>query len=137
MASKEYQKLKEKIKKENQSMIHPSYTELIEAINANSEDDDTTMSLNSRYSLVLATSKRARQLIAGAKPMVEGAAGKKPLAIAIDELYKGKVKILAPEEETEEETAAAAEAAPAEEAAAEKTTETTEEAAPAEETTEE
>lgn len=118
-------------------MIHPSYTELIEAINANSEDDDTTMSLNSRYSLVLATSKRARQLIAGAKPMVEGAAGKKPLAIAIDELYKGKVKILAPEEETEEETAAVAEAAPAEEAATEKTTETTEEAAPAEETTEE
>ena len=48
-------------------MIHPSYTELIEAINANSEDDDTTMSLNSRYSLVLATSKRARQLIAGAR----------------------------------------------------------------------
>ena len=35
-------------------MIHPSYTELIEAINTNSEDDDTTMSLNSRYSLVLA-----------------------------------------------------------------------------------
>ena len=28
-------------------MIHPSYTELIEAINTNSEDDDTTMSLNS------------------------------------------------------------------------------------------
>ena len=25
-------------------MIHPSYTELIEAINTNSEDDDTTMS---------------------------------------------------------------------------------------------
>ena len=46
-------------------MIHPSYTELIEAINTNSEDDDTTMSLNSRYSLVLAASKRARQIIAG------------------------------------------------------------------------
>ena len=118
-------------------MIHPSYTELIEAINTNSEDDDTTMSLNSRYSLVLAASKRARQIIAGSEPLVEGAAGKKPLSVAIDELYKGKVKILAPEEETEEETAAAAEAAPAEEAAAEKTTETTEEAAPAEETTEE
>ena len=55
-------------------MIHPSYTELIEAINTNSEDDDTTMSLNSRYSLVLAASKRARQIIAGSKPMVEGAA---------------------------------------------------------------
>ncbi len=62
-------------------MIHPSYTELIEANNTNSEDDDTTMSLNSRYSLVLAASKRARQIIAGSKPMVEGAEGKKPLFI--------------------------------------------------------
>ena len=57
-------------------MIHPSYTELIEAINTNSEDDDTTMSLNSRYSLELAASKRARQIIAGSKPMVEGAEGR-------------------------------------------------------------
>ena len=41
-------------------MIHPSYTELIaEAINTNNEDDDTTMSINSRYSLGLAASKRA------------------------------------------------------------------------------
>ena len=76
-------------------MIHPSYTELIQAINNNAEEDDNTMMLNSRYSLVLATSKRARQLIAGAEPLVDGAAGKKPLAIAIDELYKGKVKIVA------------------------------------------
>ena len=85
-------------------MIHPSYSELIQAINANSEDDDNTMMLNSRYSLVLATSKRARQLIAGAEPLVEGAAGKKPLSVAIDELYKGKVKILAAQEQEEEGT---------------------------------
>ncbi len=104
-------------------MIHPSYTELIEAINTNSEDDDTTMSLNSRYSLVLATSKRARQLIAGSKPLVDGAAGKKPLAIAIDELYKGKVKILAPEEETEETAEAEAVVELMESEAAEGTTE--------------
>ena len=79
-------------------MIHPSYTELIEAINANanSEEESSEAVLNSRYSLVLATSKRARQLIAGARPLVSGAAGKKPLSIAIDELYKGKVKILPP-----------------------------------------
>lgn len=82
-------------------MIHPSYSELIQAINKNSEEDDNTIMLNSRYSLVLATSKRARQLIAGADPLVEKAAGKKPLSTAIDEFYKGKVKILAevPEEE--------------------------------------
>ena len=114
-------------------MIHPSYTELIEAINANSEDDDTTMSLNSRYSLVLAASKRARQIIAGSEPFVEGAAGKKPLSVAIDELHKGKVKILAPEENEEEETAAqteevqAAVEAPEEALAAEADEETTEE----------
>ena len=36
-------------------MIHPSYTELIEAINTNNEDDDESMVLNSRYSLILAT----------------------------------------------------------------------------------
>ena len=42
-------------------MIHPSYSELIEAINTRSnEDDDTTMYINSRYSIVLATSKRAQ-----------------------------------------------------------------------------
>ena len=92
-------------------MIHPSYSELIEAINTNNEDDDESMVPNSRYSLVLATSKRARQLIAGSKPLVEGAAGKKPLAIAIDELYKGKVKILPGKHEDEEEAAAAEETA--------------------------
>ena len=80
-------------------MIHPSYSELIEAINTNNEDDDEALVLNSRYSLVLAASKRARQLIAGAEPLVPGAAGNKPLSVAIDELYKGKVKILPGQEE--------------------------------------
>lgn len=89
-------------------MIHPSYTELIQAINNNAEEDDNTMMLNSRYSLVLATSKRARQLIAGSEPLVDGAAGKKPLAIAIDELYKGKVKIVATSEDEETQEAAPA-----------------------------
>lgn len=97
-------------------MIHPSYSELIQAINTNSEEDDNTIMLNSRYSLVLATSKRARQIIAGAEPMVEGAAGKKPLSTAIDEFYKGKVKIIAKDPEEEE---AAVEAAQAEETAQE------------------
>ena len=76
------------------AMIHPSYNEMIEAINSNYEEDDNTMLINSRYSLVLATSKRARQIIAGSEPLVKNADGKKPLSIAIDELYKGKIKIL-------------------------------------------
>ena len=86
-------------------MIHPSYSELIQAINNNAEEDDNTMMLNSRYSLVLATSKRARQLIAGAEPLVPGAAGKKPLSVAIDELYKGEVKIVAAADSDDEGTA--------------------------------
>lgn len=102
-------------------MIHPSYSELIQAINNNAEEDDNTMMLNSRYSLVLATSKRARQLIAGAEPLVPGSAGKKPLAIAIDELYKGAVKIVAASEQ--EETA---EAQPVAEEPTESTEETNE-----------
>ena len=82
-------------------MLHPSYSELIQAINHNAEEDDNTMMLNSRYSLVLATSKRARQLIAGAEPLVPNAADKKPLSVAIDELYKGEVKIVAAESDEE------------------------------------
>ena len=82
-------------------MLHPSYSELIQAINNNAEEDDNTMMLNSRYSLVLATSKRARQLIAGAEPLVPNAADKKPLSVAIDELYKGQVKIVAAESDEE------------------------------------
>lgn len=92
-------------------MIHPSYSELIEAINTNNEEDDNTIMMNSRYSLVLATSKRARQIIAGDEPMVSGGNSKKPLSTAIDEFYKGKVKILAEahEEEKAEEVVEAAE----------------------------
>ena len=105
-------------------MIHPSYSELIEAINTNNEDDDEALVLNSRYSLVLAASKRARQLIAGAEPLVPDAAGKKPLSVAIDELYQGKVKILPGQHEEEDlrEIAGLAPEQPAEEAAAEEAT---------------
>lgn len=98
-------------------MIHPSYSELIEAINTNNEDDDESMVLNSRYSLILATSKRARQLIGGAKPLADDVKGKKPLSIAIDELYHGKVKIL-PGKHEEEDLRESAGLPPVEEEAA-------------------
>ena len=81
-------------------MIHPSYSEMIQAINKTNEEDEQPV-VNSRYSLILATSKRARQIIGGSEPLVEGAAGKKPLSVAVEELYKGKVRILG--EETEEQ----------------------------------
>ena len=50
--------------------------------------------VNSRYSIVIATAKRARQIIGGDEPLVENAKGKKPLSIAVEELYTGKVKIM-------------------------------------------
>ena len=39
-------------------MLHPSYTDLMETINSETEGD--TPVVNSRYSIVLATAKRAR-----------------------------------------------------------------------------
>ena len=72
-------------------MIHPSYTELIQAVNKDVEESDTPV-CNSRYSIVLATSKRARQLIAGEEAYVN-AKGKKPLSIAVEEISKGFVTI--------------------------------------------
>ena len=85
-------------------MLHPSYTDLINVVNSDIEPGEQPV-VQSRYSIVIAASRRARQIIGGAEPMVPGAAGKKPLSVAIDELYHQKVKILPEEEAAEEETA--------------------------------
>jgi DNA-directed RNA polymerase subunit omega len=45
-------------------MMHPSYREMMAAVNKESEDD-TTPIVSSRYSIVMATAKRARQIIDG------------------------------------------------------------------------
>lgn len=82
-------------------MIHPSYSELMQVVNKDTEIDEPPV-VNSRYSIVLATSKRARQIIAGDTPLVPYVSGKKPLSLAIDELYKGKVKIMAEDAKEEE-----------------------------------
>ena len=83
-------------------MLHPSYTDLIDVVNSDIEPGEQPV-VQSRYSIVIAASKRARQLISGAEPMVMAGAGKKPLSIAIDELYHQKVKILPEDENTLEE----------------------------------
>ena len=75
-------------------MLHPSYTDLMKVVNADVEEGATKI-VNSRYSIVLATSKRARQLIDGSEPLVNTKPGEKPLSIAIDELNQGKIKIVA------------------------------------------
>ena len=81
-------------------MLHPSYTELMEKINSE-EYRGEEPAINSRYSIVIATSKRARELIGGAKPLVDGVEGEKPLSVAVKELYDGKIKILQDDEEVD------------------------------------
>ena len=51
-------------------MIHPSYVELMEVVNEDVVIGEEPV-VNSRYSIVLAAAKRARQIIDGAEPMVE------------------------------------------------------------------
>ena len=78
-------------------MIHPSYVELMKVVNNNVEIGEEPV-VNSRYSIVMATAKRARQIIGGHEPMVKVKPGEKPLSIAVDELNQGKIKILGEEE---------------------------------------
>lgn len=92
-------------------MIHPSYVELMKVVNNTTEVGEEPV-VNSRYSIVLAAAKRARQLIAGDNPLVANANDKKPLSTAVQELYEGKVKILGEDEDADEiQTNASAEEA--------------------------
>ena len=72
-------------------MLHPSYTDLMKVVNNEVEPGEAPV-VNSRYSIVMATSRRARQIIAGEEPLV-ATRQTKPLSIAIEELNKGKIKI--------------------------------------------
>lgn len=78
-------------------MIHPSYVELMGVVNDGVEIGEEPV-VNSRYSIVIATAKRARQIIGGDEPLIENADTRKPLSVAVDELYTGKIHIV-PEEE--------------------------------------
>ena len=77
-------------------MLHPSYSDLMKVVNSEVEPGEEPV-VSSRYSIVMATSKRARQIISGSEPLVDGE-GKKPLSIAVEELNQSKIKILSDEE---------------------------------------
>ena len=82
-------------------MLHPSYSDLMKVVNSEVESGDAPV-VTSRYYNVMATAKRARQLIAGDDARVPGNGGK-PLSVDVEELDEGKIKILnEAEEETEE-----------------------------------
>ena len=79
-------------------MLHPSYTDLMKVVNKDVEEGETKV-VNSRYSIVMATAKRARQLIDGDLPLVKTKDGEKSLSVAIDELNSGKITIIAEDSE--------------------------------------
>ncbi|MBR6403617.1 MAG: DNA-directed RNA polymerase subunit omega [Eubacterium sp.] len=78
-------------------MIHPSYSDLMEVANEGIEPGEQPV-VQSRYSIVLATAKRARQLIDGDEKLVDNVDGRKPLSVAVEELYQGKIRILGDDE---------------------------------------
>lgn len=78
-------------------MLHPSYTDLMKVVNKDVEEGETKV-VNSRYSIVMATAKRARELIDGSMPLVDTKGGEKPLSVAIDELNQAKIKVVGEEE---------------------------------------
>lgn len=79
-------------------MLHPSYADLMKVVNSEIEPGEAPV-VNSRYSIVMATAKRARQIIAGDDPLVDSMSVEKPLSIAVSELEQGKIHILNEDEE--------------------------------------
>ena len=72
-------------------MLRPTYNDLIESMNRNREEGE--LEVQSRYSVVIASAKRARQLIDGEEPLIKGEEGKKPLSVAIEEISRNLVNV--------------------------------------------
>lgn len=81
-------------------MLHPSYSDLMEVVNKGVEPGEAKV-VNSRYSIVMATSRRARQIVDGDDIAISEmeAVGKKPLSIAVEELNQAKISIISDEED--------------------------------------
>lgn len=112
-------------------MLHPSYSELMAIVNSEVEEGEQLV-VQSRYSIVKATAARAKQIIDSrsmeekeaktpekegepilnreerrklkmGEPLIPHADGMKPLSIAVEELYEGKIKIIGSSEEISED----------------------------------
>ena len=70
-------------------MLRPSYSELMDLINENKLVDSK---ITSRYTIVLAAAKRARQIIDGANPLTY-APTDRAVSIAVNEMSEGKLMI--------------------------------------------
>ena len=78
-------------------MLHPSYNELIDIANKDVAEGEEPI-VESRYSIVTAAAKRARQLIGGQVATVPEN-GRKPLSVAVDELNAATVQIIRDDQE--------------------------------------
>lgn len=72
-------------------MLKPSYAELMDVLNSKESESNN---VKSRYTIVIAAAKRARQLIDGDEPMVEGVKVDKPVTVAVEELRQGKIQVV-------------------------------------------
>ena len=70
----------------------------MKVVNKDVEEGETKV-VNSRYSIVMATAKRAREIIDGSMPLVDAKEGDKPLSIAIAEMNQAKITVAGEEEE--------------------------------------
>ena len=70
-------------------MLRPSYSDILDVITKDAEDS----TIGSRYTIVIAAAKRARQLTDHAEPMVDNIKVNKPVSIAVHEIYEGKLKV--------------------------------------------
>ena len=73
-------------------MLHPSYTDLMEVVNSDVEPGEQPV-VQSRYSIVMATSKRAREIAKGDTPLTN-TDDKSPVTIAAEEIADEKVYIV-------------------------------------------
>ena len=60
-------------------MLRPSYSDILEVITQDSED----ITIASRYTIVIAAAKRARQLVDHQQPMIDHIEVDKPVSIAM------------------------------------------------------
>ena len=78
-------------------MLRPSYSELMDIINSGELVDSK---ITSRYTIVLAAAKRARQITAGANPLTY-APTDRAVSIAVKEMNEGKLTIKVPDDALE------------------------------------
>ncbi len=70
-------------------MLKPSYSDLMKVLNTESELE---ADITSRYTVVIAAAKRARQIVAGSEPQAT-ADTTKAVSIAVEEMFSNKLHI--------------------------------------------